>query len=210
MIAYSYNGLKENEHQKFIYRIIPKERFFELIEKKEIAFINPLRWDDPYETILYKRPHQLEDGSTRTFEPILNNIFGSCWTLNYNTDFGWKVYSPNKDGIQIKCKISEIYDYFQYLKEDKELVSFQIGKIIYLKSKALRNKINSTHKVKIFEYLMNLSLFYKRYNFRHEREVRILLRFSNSSKSELMKLRFEPNKLIHSIMLDPRMDDDEV
>ena len=210
MIAYSYIELSKKDYNKFIYRIISIERFYEILKKKQFPLINPLLWDDPYECLLYKRPHILEDGTTRTLESVIKNMFGSCWTLNYNTDFGWKVYAPEKNGIQIKVKISELYDHFQFFKDDENVISFQIGKVVYLRSKELRQRISQTQKISLFGMMMNLSMFYKRYNFRHEREVRILIRLKGEINSSVEFVKFDPNKLTHSAMLDPRMGQKEI
>ena len=182
----------------------------EILNNSQIALVNPLLWEDPYECLLYKRPHVLEDGSTRTLEPIIKNMFGSCWTLNYNTDFSWKVYAPGKNGIQLKVKISDLYHHFQFLNNDPNTISFQIGKVVYLKQKALRDKISHKQKLNTFEMIMNTSLFYKRFNFRHEREIRILIRLADGMNQNLKFVDFDSNKLIYSVLLDPRIESEKI
>jgi len=210
MIAYAYGNIKEKEKEKFIYRIIPYNGFIQILKTNRFAFLNPNKWDDPYEAILLRQKFKTNDDKMVSFEKIISHIYGSCWTFNYNTDFSWRVYAPKKDGVQIKIKIAKLYENYDYLKQNRDLVSFQIGKVKYLKFRKLREHYSGERKLNLLNFYTSGDLFVKRYNYRHEKEVRLLLNTKSISKTGVYSLPFDFNKLIESIMLDPRLNSWEI
>lgn len=203
MLAYSYLNINQKERDKYIHRIIPYAKFVEIIKSKRIGFVRPSKWDDPYENFLLNQEITTKSGSKKSLKELTKNIFGSCWTLNSNSDYSWRVYAPNKDGVQIKAKICDLYKAFSYLKEDNNLASFQIGRVSYLRWSKLKEKYEGEKTIKLFYFLNNLSNFEKRWEYRHEKEVRILLRYLDHD-SDLLKLDLNLNNVSKTIMLDPR------
>ncbi len=211
MFFFGYYGLNEIERERFIYRILPLRRLKDILVNKEIGFVNPKLWEkeDPYENFLMNQNIQIQDGTFISLREATKNLFGSCWTFNSNADFSWKVYtkSANRNDVfvQIKCRISKILEEFSYLKEDEKLNSLQIGKIKYLKWKDLKNKYERKRKINLFELMTNFSNFEKRFEYRHEKEIRILINYLDHS-GYVLTLKFDLNNVTKTLMLDPRLD----
>jgi hypothetical protein len=203
MIAYAYINLKKTDYDKFVYKIIPLRRFQNILLSKTIGFVNPSLWDDPYENFLLNQTFKIEDGEEKSFKDLTNSLYGSCWTFNHNTDYGWKVYLKDEIGVQIKTKVSRLYSHFSYLKKDTNVATFQIGKVSYMKWKALKDTYEKS-QFNAFMFLMNQSSFIKRYEYVHEKEVRILLRYDNHPNN-ILTLDFDVNEISKTIMLDPRL-----
>lgn len=204
MIAYSYFNIKDIERERWVYRIIPIRLFQNILITKQFGFVNPAKWGDPYENFLLNQTFKTKNGYERSFKELTKSLYGSCWTFNSNTDYGWKVYLKDEMGVQIKTKFSHIYKHFEYLKNDQNVQTFQIGKVRYSRWKKLKELYESQKKINILTFLMDTSSFEKRYEYKHEKEVRILLRYLNHTQN-LLLLDFDINELSKSIMLDPRL-----
>jgi hypothetical protein len=203
MIAYAYFNIKKPEYDKFVYKIIPLRRFQNILLSKQMGFVNPSLWNDPYENFLLNQTFKIQNGEEKTFKELTNTLYGSCWTFNHNTDFGWKVYLKDEIGVQIKTKISRLYNHFHHLKSDPNLATFQVGKVSYMKWKPLKSTYEK-RGFNAFLFLMNESSFMKRQEYVHEKEVRILLRYHNHADS-VLSLDFDVNSVSKTIMLDPRL-----
>jgi len=203
MIAFAYYNLKETDYEKFVYKIIPLRRFQSILMSKKICFVNPALWDDPYENFLLNQSFKTENCEEKSFRELTNILYGSCWTFNHNTDYGWKVYLNNELGVQIKTTIARLYKHFEYLKKDPNLATFQIGKVSYMKWKVLKEKCEK-EPFNTFLLLMNVFSFIKRHEYIHEKEVRIILRYINHTSS-VLSLDFDINDISKTIMLDPRL-----
>jgi hypothetical protein len=42
------------QEHKYIYRYFPFERFLEVLHNKQLAFISPIKWNDPFDNFLFK------------------------------------------------------------------------------------------------------------------------------------------------------------
>ncbi|MBK9044187.1 MAG: hypothetical protein IPN97_13600 [Saprospiraceae bacterium] len=60
------------EH-KYIYRYLPFEWFLDILHKKNLAFISPSKWNDPFDNFLFKRSVI----NPRTF---LKRLYVGCFT----------------------------------------------------------------------------------------------------------------------------------
>lgn len=99
----------ENEKSE-IFRVLEVFRLFDLFETKRICLTAPKLWDDPYEDFLkHSYGMSSENKDLRiSFEGYSNYIFGQCWTLSEETDALWRIYSPNRDRVQIKTTIVKV------------------------------------------------------------------------------------------------------
>jgi hypothetical protein len=201
---HGYFNLTESQREKFIYRIIPIGRFNQILKSKTFPFVNLDLWDDPYENFLLNQKFRTASGTYKSFKEITRIFYGSCWTFNNNSDYSWRVYAPKKDGIQVKARISKIKEHFLYLTNDKHCGSFQIGKVEYTRWKKLKEKYENKKKLGIFEILMNQTAFEKRFEYRHEKEIRLLIRYLDQD-SQILELKIDPNFLFENVIVDPRI-----
>jgi len=85
-----------------ISRVYTFERFLQILTEKKISFVSPVLWEDPWEAILYQQTSE---------NNVVNrnvSIWGSCWTTNQESDFAWKAYAPNKNGIIVNSSIRTV------------------------------------------------------------------------------------------------------
>jgi len=202
MTAYAYFNIKE-EKDKYVYRIVSFDIFKSILVNRKFGFVNPTKWDDPYENFLLNQEYETKDGQKLSFKELTKSLYGSCWTFNSNSDYAWRVYSRDKDGVQIKVRISDLYEGFSHLKNDPNLATFHLGKINYVKWRKLKEQYEKNRNLNLFLLSNNYQSFQKRFEYRHEKEVRILLRYHEHS-DDLLFVDIDINKVSNSIMLDPR------
>ena len=182
-----------------LYRYVTLEHFMSFVEQKEIHLSNVTLWDDKWEVILSKIP-TVDDEGKRIF-PLYSfheGMFGQCWSLAQESDAMWRVYSPNRTGIQITTSPEK----FKLLGGVKR---WYLGKVTYFKSIEELLKKSKSQKSPFSDAL------FKRFAFEHECEVRFL---TNGEFLDQFKLRqthvslpVAPPLFIEDITIDPRADE---
>ena len=176
------------------------ERFLELLGNKN-TLINPSKWDDPFEKLVYEssilkygESNNNRSGSdTRTTtipfapeskETKLNGKkwYGQCWSLANESDALWRVFTHST--TQRSVKVSTTYGKLRNSYEGVEegIAKFFIDKVEY--PKPLTNGYGNTLIEWVNKYNKELSdiqqrielslLLTKRKIFEHEKEVRFL------------------------------------
>ena len=199
----NFINLKRSELDKPIYRVMPVYRLLECLEQKSLALVEPEKWDDPFENLLLKGfiKHSSTDAITNKI--FRNSVYGQCWTYHRETDAMWRIYSPDKQGVKVKTTIRGLLDSLIYSSGDESSRACYIGKVQYLTQKDLVFKLSGISGM----YGKNAaeSLLYKRTEFKHEREVRLI--YTMQSKDiNIYKFNIEPNDLFNEIVFDPRMN----
>jgi hypothetical protein len=144
----------------------------------------------------------------------------------------WRVYTSNKDSVKVKSTISKLItslesstEYIQQKNESERITKeweeegtgqfvfeFEgsITKVKYLKDKEFV-KLNNSRRLGI-EYFSN-PMSMKRYEFRHEKEIRIILYYMDSDLhsseyiyDDMFSYHIDPNLLFDEIVFDPRMN----
>lgn len=113
-----------------IYRIFPKDRFFQLFEEKANALVWPTMWDDPFENFILRSPVRTAAGETGTFG-FHEDVYGQCWTLHTASDAMWRIYSPKKDAVRLRTTVGKLLDSLCAANSGKENDSCFIGKVAY-------------------------------------------------------------------------------
>lgn len=190
-----------------IYRFISFDRLMEILLNKQITLVNIKNWDDPYENILSKCTFRFDKERDINISDLQNQIFGQSWTLTNESDALWRIYSNDKKGVRIKTCTGKLSD--ATLNKAKST----IGIVEYIDEKEMEHKIiNETDSLNVMQlkYLIK-TLLYKRIEFQHENEVRILYQGDDNEKSNQIKFfNIEPNEFIEDILFDPRMDNHTV
>lgn len=190
------------EH-KYIYRYLPFERFLEVMHKKQLAFLSPKKWNDPFDNFLFKYEIQNKDNS------FLNKLFVGCFTLNPHSQAYWKTYAPEGYSVRLQFETRKLFDLILKLKDRAwfgELNYKRESEIIEifqntegLKTALEENEVNDTF-LKVFTL--------KRMPFEYEKEVRIIIE-SKSIKEGIRRVNIDLIDLIHGIYLDPRIKTNE-
>lgn len=176
-----------------IYRYIQFSQFVSLVESKSIYISKVSSWDDPWEGVLSRIPHYDENGKLlKTLGSSLDYMYGQCWSLTPESDALWRIYSPNKEGILIKTKITNLYKIEGYTRA-------YIGKVLYYNNLKTIDLRSLNH----FEgYLL------KRDSFQHENEVRLLIDYNDikdkKEKLDYIELKVNVSDFIEEVIVDPR------
>ena len=205
-----------------IYRIIEVHHLFELFEFEVLTLVSPKLWDDPYENFLKYcyGVNSAEPNRHYDYSGYAKLLFGSCWTLNEDTDATWRIYSPDKRRVKIKTTIKKLYSLVSQINLERFLSS--LGKVSYLSETEIKSNISNAIKTSSFFSDSIMQDFYlkKRDTFKEEREVRLLVRLPEPEKKVVNADYQDPDNLdicqlpisdpadfIDEVVFDPRMPD---
>jgi hypothetical protein len=195
-----------------IYRVYNSQRLLTMFANKENVLVRPSLWDDPLENfILNTAASKMQYHSHLDLE-ARNYYYGQCWSLIEESDAMWRIYSHDKSGIKVKTTIRKLFSSLkEYVKDNDDNVF--IGKVKYLNGDLLREKLmdESWLELEAISYINQAtSLMFKRMEFEHEKEVRLLYlnNFHRNTSTDLFHYRIEPNNLFNEIVFDPRISDE--
>jgi len=189
-----------------IYRIISYDYFIEALLHSELTLVKPHLWDDPFEEFLAKQDFRGPNDENYTMKYFANDFFGQCWSLDYESDFMWRVYSMNYRGLKIKSTIKSVIG--ELKKEITEGDLLKIGKVKYWDDQKIKMYFEDS------SFLGNLlvngfyhSLLIKKESFKHENEIRIIYYSQKEGvkKEDILKIKINTNNLFHEIALHPRL-----
>jgi len=203
-----------------IYRIFSLEKFLTSLNENLLFFVKTKSWEDPFEAFLLKQLIWAEDGSENYpwEEAVGENFYGQCWTFLKESNFLWKIYAPNCDGVLVRSSIRKIVNLFLEGQDDRG--KFYFGKVKYWPEEKIKEHFENKS---IVEGMLNEnrlttvlhSLFIKRQEFKQEEEVRLIYVkayggikdisvIQNGYAHERLHLF---NELVDELIIDPRLDD---
>lgn len=198
----NYINLRKSELDKPVYRIMPVHRLLECFQKRELVLVPPAKWDDPFENMLLDSKIKLASGEIATMSSR-DQIYGLCWTLYRETDAMWRIYSADKNGAKVKSTPRKLLRALQSSADSFRHISCFIGRVGYMSQKNLIKKLRDLDLFDSTGVGMAESLMYKRVEFKHEKEVRLV---HAGGSSAVHAFQIEPEKLFDEVVLDPRMD----
>lgn len=164
-----------------IYRFISFESFVDLIQKRELAFINPTLWDDPYEGFIFAAM-ETETGKKRILnflsknfpknqiptlailETFYPNLFAQSWTKKDESDALWRIYSHGSKALRIETSLSKI----------EELKKVRAKDVIYVDKLDLHSELKGLFSNNGNTMELDKAITVKRSSFSHEKEVRLI------------------------------------
>lgn len=202
-----------------IYRILPYSRLRSCFNKNTLGLVRIKKWDDPFENWLLKSKFILKNRNSASIASR-DDFFGQCWSYADESDAMWRIYSSlERRGVKVKTTIRKLLDILiknveeRNEEDNKPLeISKFIGKVKYLD----KEKIEGELKKNVKEFATtNLgqaqSFFFKRLEFQHEKEIRILFKTSEVTYNrDVFELKICANDLFDEIILDPRLEQEEV
>lgn len=163
---------------KMLYRYTSFESFVDSVLRKNLTFVHPSLWDDPYELSYFyqkigdefkKVKGKLDkDAYGAILEYIVaNKLYAQAWTSLAESDALWRIYSYNGMSLRIAVKREKL----------KLLKDVEIIKVDYVK-----NYEEVISKKKDFYGLIGT----KRKAFSHEKEFRLVkhYKFSDTKDAE--------------------------
>lgn len=196
-----------------IYQILPIAYLEKILKNNVLRFRNVRRaWDDPYELFLYKEDLFVDGRDLDTFlKDWSYRYYGQCWSLNEDTDAMWRIYSHDKNSVRIK---TTVMDMIEVLNQTRGMIFTApiFGKVKYFTNEELINWLREFEN-KDWGSFINVnaeSLFIKRQEFQHEKEVRFILSQSiDYDVCDYIELTINAPDFIKEIALDPRLSDNE-
>ena len=200
------NILNDLSPDKKIYRVVRVDRFFEMIEGKNLILVKPRKWDDPFENLLSKTIAINSKGEKIGFN-ITNDFFGQCWTLRKECDGIWRNYASLDNGVRIETTAKKLLSVlFAHEKQWSNIACF-IGKVTYLSESELKEYLEKA----VENCLLDTSgkntaktLLIKRNEFEYEKEVRLL--YSNkdvAKRSDFLAINIDPFSIFDSFCFAP-------
>lgn len=201
----NFINLTDDLLDKPIYRIMSIHRLFQILDEKNITLVKPKKWDDPFENALLNCNVVFPDGTKATIS-AKDSVYGQCWTFHSETDAMWRIYSHDKDGVRVTTTPRKLLNALQQNVDNPETTCF-IGKVCYLTTQQLYEKFEQIHLFSTDGSGIAESLLYKRTEFAHENEVRLIYSGEDGKcDSDIFKFSIDPNTLIDDLLFDPRMD----
>lgn len=198
------------EIERPVYRIFSVARLLSIFNNRRLVLVRPKKWDDPFENFILRARASLAYDDSQGLD-LTNNVYGQCWSQHPETDAMWRIYSQNKDGVKISSTPEKLLNALNRSVEGTSGNGY-VGKVKYHSQKSLANLIEVAHLSSNYLYTerdMAESLLFKRFEFRHEKEVRLIYcEKEGASQSDLYSFEVNPFNLITSIVFDPRMEKD--
>lgn len=202
--------------KQYIYKYMNAERALEFIANKNLCFVEPSSWNDPYESRFYNADYS----NLKSFNQP-QRIYSTCTTLNKTSEAAWKVYSYNAKGLASRCVLFKIKrSIFLKQLDDfavKNEFDFYEGKVNYLFYDSIIKDMHLKDKpfYDIFFNNFNLDkylnlLLIKRQAFEYENELRYFLINKNKHNDDKIFISFNGLELIDSIWYDNDCSDYEI
>lgn len=195
-----------------IYRVFKINHLIKLFEIKKNTLVKPELWDDPWENFLLKQTPKY-NGQNVSLDILRNNLFGQCWTLNEKeTDALWRIYSPRKNGVRVKTTLKKLWDSCWDIGTTKITGMFYIGKILYQEENKLKKYFKNSQNLESTIFSAH-TLLYKRMEFEHEKEIRLIYYKNSKNKNlttktrKIYRYKIDPIKLFEEMLFDPQFDD---
>lgn len=201
---------KQEEIEKNIYRVFSFERLLELFNQQELTLVHPSLWEDPFENFFLNS--EFTNAAGRTFSLDLKyGVYGQCWSLSRESDAMWRIYSPDKRGVKVRTTSRKLLSYLNDATVDYG--SAYIGKVNYLPKTKMNELCNDDNFIRSSldsEQGIASTLLYKRREFSHENEVRLIHTKAScrEGSDKVFSFSVNPMELVDQIVFDPRMNDD--
>ncbi len=196
-------NIKSEDLDRKIYRIMPIHRLLEAFGIEKLTLVKPEKWDDPFENLLLKGTAKTSEGEVLDFAPIRDSVYGQCWTLHKETDAMWRIYSADKQGAKVRTTIRKLLVALQSQSGRFAKTHCFIGEVEYLSQQDLVTKLKRVDVLNSIGSGVAESLIYKRVEFKHEKEVRLLY---TGDSGDMHQFSIDPYDLFDEVVFDPRIN----
>ncbi len=198
----------------YLHRIELLERFYKMLDDKELVFVRPSCWSDPLENMIFNA--KILKGGKPFEHPAKKSIYSQCWSFEGDSYALWQIYTTksNDSGKVMRHKGIRITTHLEKLGQISKFNegTFHYGLVDYMWKKDLVKLPNDAEFIKGLK-IMKVSvahlktLLVKRKSYSYENEVRLLAVPGKSlidrKNENLCRVKIEPLKFISSLRLDP-------
>lgn len=201
--------LSDKKDDTAIYRIMPMSRLEQMLQTRTNTLVKINLWEDPYENFFFKSNFISSKGLVSA-EEVASRIFGQCWSFFKDSDALWRIYSPDRQSVRIKTTLSKLYN--SAYTDDSCMATTNIGAVSYKTKKDLIAWIKAKTPISLsdIDKIGKESLFFKRNNFSHEQELRLIYMeaaVSSSGGNNIKQYDINPIDFIEEISFDPRCEE---
>src|SRR5215216_2812468 len=208
------NLIRIDDLNQPIFRTYSKKWLLPILCTGKDALRNPSTWDDPFENFFLKRTRvEIGSGQFADLENLARDWYGQCWTTNCDTDAMWRIYSANKEGIQVKTTVGKLFDNLKRVPSMAPYLQFFVGRVAYMREAeitAMMGKLTFTDialggQADGFADLLCI----KREAFQHESEFRILFHDTDQpgrGSNATFLYPLDANVVFEEVVLDPRLE----
>ncbi|MGI4873025.1 MAG: hypothetical protein ACRYFX_17835 [Janthinobacterium lividum] len=221
---YIDNNVLNLELDTPIYRIFNAQRFYEMLENRQLMLVRPRCWEDPFENFLLSARWELEDGTIINAASIRDRYYGQCWTMRKECDGLWRNYrgerpdpeAPYPPAFKVATTVRKLMGQFYDPTVPGHTLTFFVGKVEYRSDEEIKAYFSEPEKMNTSEQMANIrypqTLLVKRQAFSYEEEVRMIYSENRSGTSPappagspLHPVAIDPDALFDFVELDPWM-----
>lgn len=187
---------KDITDSTIIYRYFSFEAFVNLIETGKLTFAKVSTWEDPWENILSNYELHIGGKASAPLYSADQYFFGQCWTLKEESDAMWRIYSPSKCGVKVASTVGQ-------LRKLNGVRYIGVSKVRYYKD--VQDLMNMVQQDNSWGHTAR----YKRVDFSHEEEIRILIHPQDSTGEDFhdcthANLVMPIAEFLNQVQIDPR------
>ncbi|HMM59001.1 MAG TPA: DUF2971 domain-containing protein [Candidatus Rifleibacterium sp.] len=212
-----YNNLKPPiAVASVIYKFIKLEYFLSILKANKLRVEKISSWEDPFENILFKCNCRNAQGERVSLANLQQSLYGQSFTNLAESDALWRIYSSQKDCIRLSMTAGGLFDaLYGDGHANFERTSLFIAEVNYSDENEIIALLSDEEmpRREIFSQEPNKFIFLKRKAFEHEKEVRLVFQLACNHKfygQPRLEFDIDPNMLFSEVLLDPRLDADEV
>jgi len=208
---------KQLQLRPYLHRIELLDRFFQILDNKEIVMVQPKCWTDPMENIIFNA--RIIKNGMPFKHPAKDKIYGQCWSYDEDSYALWQIYTikPDDNGITQRHPGVRITTHLDRLNQlsDNNNGDFYYGVVDYLTQKDLLQLPKNKEYIKCLqsdeindEHVQSLLL--KRKSYKYENEVRLLSipdkSLIDTKNERICRIKIAPLEFISSVRLDPSLN----
>lgn len=198
-----------------LYRIMPLERFLEMLYEHKNTLISPSLWDDPFEILFDEELIEKINKRSKipTNAPVYNlryeDWYGQSWSCIKESDSLWRAYTSGKKQRCVKIETT-VKKLIASTKDIHNGETFILKIIDYGDIEDGSFLENADNIFDIYKNIVDESmllpcsfLFAKRRAFQYENEVRLIAHAPNNKKGRVYEYDTNVVEFIDNVELDP-------
>lgn len=195
----------------YLYRYVPLFSLLPSYKEREKLFMRSVNmWNDPYEERLFRTKFCDDADGDEFHHPLLDHVYGTCFTTGYNHESQWRVYENAANGpiVLLTFKAKTLFETLS-----QQTRQFYIGAVHYFAQPNIDKQVKQLVEADQQAYKWHKKgeqsdellkpLFIKRQAFSHEREVRLLTIDEAHKSGTLLAEVGNFMKLIRKVTISP-------
>lgn len=205
-----------------IYRYLPVERYFELLERKVNSLSHITMWEDPYEGFIFRAAAETDSEQAMQIYDRFKYYYGQCWTLcKDESDLRWRASGARGTVVRIKTTVGKLCESLVKMtgRSSDPDAKVVLGKIKYEVTGIFDDRLTEErlwHALNGAEHDRLELFFVKREEFKSEDEFRVIVHAVESdldrerdTDGRFLKYEIDPEVLIDEVLVDPCMPRDK-